>query len=201
MAWKQPRKSIKPSIASIDYIPERDKRVTFDQWAQSWWKTTAPRQPNTRRGYDAKLKKHVSPYFGDCPLAAISFSDVSDFIGDKVEEGLSNKTIQAMLTVNCGVMAYAINSGPRAPRRDNPARGHNVKVPRKRIREGDMLSMEQAIFFVSQVTEWFRLAVWVLLFTGIRPAEMCGLQVGDVKWTAAGSRSTARSPLSRLRGS
>jgi hypothetical protein len=40
--------------------------------------------------------------------------------------------------------------------------------------------MDQAVRFVESVTEHYRPAVWVLIYTGIRPAELCGLLVRDV---------------------
>jgi integrase len=176
-------KELRRILEEIDHgrhIHPRSRGVTFNQWAETWWLTTASLQPNTRRGYWRKLEKHIRPYFGHWHLADISFTDIKVFIAKKQEEKLSPKYIQAMLTVISAIMECAINSGPQAPRHDNPARGHGLKVPRKRIRQGDMLTMAQAELFVSQVTEWYRPAVWLALWTGIRPAELWGFHVGDV---------------------
>jgi integrase len=68
-------------------------------------------------------------------------------------------------------------------RRDNPAAGHRVEVRRKRIREGDTLTMAQVERLVEHVRDPYKPAVWLLVYCGLRPAELCGLRVGSVDLT------------------
>lgn len=167
-----------------EYISDRHKRKLFDYWADKWWRGPARQlAPRTRRTYWQKLELHIRPYFTGWHLVDISFSDVDDFIADMLEKKLGNKTIKELLSIISGIMRCAINSGPDAPRRDNPALSHeNLKVHRRRLREGDMLDVIQAVIFISQVTDWYKAAVHLALHLGVRPAELWGLRIRDVDW-------------------
>jgi integrase len=74
-------------------------------------------------------------------------------------------------------MQSAIHSSVR---RDNPAAGHKIKIRRRRIREGDVLDMSQAHQLVAEIRDPYKPAVWLLILTGLRPAELCGLRVSSV---------------------
>jgi integrase len=165
------------AIQRGDWIDPAGRRVTFKQWADDWWATTVKLRVNTRRGYWRLLTGHVLPYFGARSLAAIDFLDVERFIADKLEDGHSVKHVREMVTIVSNVIKTAMRANAR---KDNPAAGHALQPPRKRIRQGDALTMEQAADLVSHVTAWYRPAVWLLVYTGMRPAELCGLLVGDV---------------------
>jgi integrase len=125
------------------------------------------------RGYHQLLHGHVLPYFGGRPLASIDFMDVEEFIAAKLNEGrLGPKRIRDAVSVVSLVMKAAVQSGVR---RDNPAAGHHVTVRRKRIRQGDVLTMEEIHQLVEHVVDPYKPAVWLLVLTGMRPAELCGL--------------------------
>jgi len=160
-----------------DWIDPAKRRIRFDSWAEDWWATTVKLLPNTRRGYWLLLHNHVLPRFGSWPMASIDYMDVERFIADKLKAGHSKKHVREMVTVISLIMRCAIKANAR---KDNPAADHDLSVSRKRIRQGDMLTMDQAVRFVENVTEHYRPAIWVLVYTGIRPAELCGLLVRDV---------------------
>jgi integrase len=81
------------------------------------------------------------------------------------------------VTVVSLIMKCAIKSNAR---KDNPAAGHELRVPRQRVRQAAMLTTEQVARLVACTLEPYRPAIWLLVFTGLRPAELCGLRVGDV---------------------
>ena len=154
------------------------RRTIFSEWADLWWATTVRLRPTTRRGYWQILHNHVLPYFGHRPLATIDFMDVEHFIAAKLEGGeLGPKKIRDCVSVTSLVMKAAVQSGAR---RDNPAAGHHVTVRRRRIRQGDVLTMAQVHALVAEVRDPYKPAVWLLVLTGMRPAELCGLRVRSV---------------------
>ncbi len=60
-------------------------------------------------------------------------------------------------------------------------RRHEVKVRRRKVRDGDgVLTMQQVHQLVAHVREPYKSAVWLLVFAGLRPAELCGLRVRDI---------------------
>ena len=161
-----------------EWIDPGLRRTTFEEWAGAWWATTVRLRPTTRRGYYQLLYNHVLPHFGKRPLASIDFMDVEEFIAAKLNEGrLGPKKIRDAVSVVSLVMKAAVQSGVR---RDNPAAGHHVTVRRKRIRQGDVLSMGQIHQLVDHVRHPYQPAVWLLVLTGMRPAELCGLRVRSV---------------------
>lgn len=160
-----------------EWIDPSLRRTMFADWAQTWWETTVKLRPNTRRGYWLLLHNHVLPAFGDARLGAVDYLDVERFIARKLANGHGPKQVREMVTVVSLVMQCAVRANAR---RDNPAAGHRLPVPRRHPDEVGLLTMEQAIALAEHTGEHYRAAIWLLVFTGMRPAELCGLRVGDV---------------------
>lgn len=55
-----------------------------------------------------------------------------------------------------------------------PAAGHHIKVARQR---GQVLPLDDLLRLVEHTREDYRLAVLLLIYTGMRPSELCGLRV------------------------
>ena len=110
-------------------------------------------------------------------MSSIDYLDVEQFIARKLDEGLSAKKVRDAVSVISLVMKSAVRSNAR---RDNPAAGHQIRVPRRKLTTGDVLTMDQVHRLVSHVRDPYKPAVWLLVLTGIRPAELCGLHVGAV---------------------
>ena len=81
-----------------------------------------------------------------------------------------------MVSVVSLIMKYAIRANAR---RDNPAAGHQLRVPVRRATQVAMLTMEQAASLLEHTTEHYQPAMWLLIFTGARPAELCGLRLDE----------------------
>jgi integrase len=160
-----------------EWIDPCKSRETFDTWADRWWRTTVKFRPTTRRGWHGLLERHVRPYFTGRKVTEIDWADVEEFIASKLEAGLSPKYVREAVSVLSLVMQLAVNSKVR---RDNPAAGHRLPVRQRKIRQGDVLSMEQAHRLVEAVPGPYKSAVWMLMLTGMRPAELCGLRVSSV---------------------
>lgn len=160
-----------------EWIDPRSRRDTFDHWADRWWKTTVKLRPTTRRGYHGVLERHVRPYFSGCKLVDIDYTEVEEFIADRLSTGLSPKYVRECVSVLSLVMQAAINSKVR---RDNPATGHKLPTRQRRIREGDILDMAQVHKLVAEVRDPYKPAVWLMVYAGLRPAELCGLRVSSV---------------------
>ncbi len=158
-----------------EWIDPALRRVAFSEWAALWWQTTVRLRPTTRRGYWQILNNHVLPTFGGRALASIDYMDVERFIAEKLTEGkLGPKKVRDCVSVVSLVMQAAVRSGAR---RDNPAAGHHVTVRRRRVRQGDILDMGQIHALIAEVRDPYKPAVWLLVLTGMRPAELCGRMV------------------------
>lgn len=164
-------------VRAGDWIDPTLRRVLFDDWAAAWWKTTVKLAPLTRRGYWCLLHNHVLAYFGGRQMTAVDFMDVEEFIGDRLEAGLSPKMIRKAVSVVSLIMEAAVRAKAR---RDNPARGHRIPQRQRKLTPGDVLDMGQLRELIDHVRDPYKPAVWLLVMTGIRPAELAGLRVRDV---------------------
>lgn len=160
-----------------EWIDPGLRRASFADWATAWWGTTVKLRPNTRRGYWLLLQNHVLPHFGASRLTAIDFLDVEKFIAEKIAGGHGPKQVREMVGVVSLIMKCAVRANAR---KDNPAAGHEIRVPHRRTRQVPMLTMDQAARLVEHTTDHYKPAMWLLIFTGLRPAELCGLRVEDV---------------------
>lgn len=157
-----------------DWIDPLLRRTTFDEWADAWWQTTVRLRPVTRRGYWMLLTAHVVPFFGGRRIASIDFMDVEAFIAQQVRKGHSPKRIRDAVSVVSLIMKGAVRANVR---KDNPATGHSVPMHGRKLGPGDVLTMAQVHQLVAHVRDPFKPAVWLLIFTGMRPSELCGLRV------------------------
>ena len=139
----------------------------------AWWTTTTKLRPTTRRGYWGFLQHHVRPYFEGWPLSDISYIDVEEFITHLLGQGLTPKYTRDCVSVLSLVLKSAVRANVR---KDNPAADHHIPIPRRKLHEGDVLSMEQIHQLVAHVKDPYKPAVWLLMLAGLRPAELCGLR-------------------------
>jgi integrase len=160
-----------------DWVDPTMRRTRFEDWATTWWETTRRLRPSTRRGYHQLLYRQVLPYFAGRRLAEVDYLDVEQFIAAKLAEGLSAKKVRDAVSVLSMVMKCAVRSNAR---RDNPAAGHHINVPRRKLTSGDVLTMADVHRLVAAVSAPYKPAVWLMILTGIRPAELCGLRIGAV---------------------
>ena len=65
-------------------------------------------------------------------------------------------------------------------RLDNPAAGHSIPMQRRRLHEGDVLTMEQIHRLIAEVPRPYKPVVWLIILAGLRPAELCGVRVRDL---------------------
>jgi integrase len=112
----------------------------------------------------------ASPTFGGGP-------ETRTPLATKIEAGLSRKKVRDMVSVVSLIMKTAIAGGAR---RDNPAAGHMIPQRRSKLRQGDVLSMEQAHRLAAATRDPYKPAVWLMVLLGLRPAELCGLRVRSV---------------------
>jgi integrase len=160
-----------------DWVDPTMRRTRFEDWATTWWETTRKLRPSTRRGYHQLLHVTCSPTSPGRRLSEIDYLDVEQFIAAKLDEGLSAKKVRDAVSVLSMVMKSAVRSNAR---KDNPAAGHHIDVPSRKLTSGDVLSMADVHRLVAVVAEPYKPAIWLMILTGIRPAELCGLRVGAV---------------------
>jgi len=164
-------------ISRGTWIDPRAGTIPFGEWAMEWWRTTTKLRPTTRRGYWGILNRRVLPVFGRRRLGDIDYLDVELFIADLLDDGLSPKYTRDCVSVLSLTFKLAVKGRLRL---DNPAAGHSIPTRKRRIHEGDVLSMEEVHRLIAEVPGPYKPAVWLIVLAGLRPAELCGVRVRDL---------------------
>ena len=98
----------------------------------------------------------------------------------RIAEGLSPKKVRDAVSVTSLLMKCAVRANAR---KDNPAAGHQIRVPKRKLRPGDVPDMADIERLVAHVRDPYKPEVWLLAFTGMRPSELCGLRVRSIDFT------------------
>uniref|UniRef100_UPI0035B4B9CC site-specific integrase n=1 Tax=Hylemonella sp. TaxID=2066020 RepID=UPI0035B4B9CC len=133
-------------------------------------------------------KKKVAPY----PVRLINRTDISDFIDDLMEDGVSAQTVQKKyLSALNGLFTLAQSSGA-IPAGELPTRNHKLftKADQKKAkhRAGYKLFPDEELSLIFDPEKLLELEkpcdFWLPLlglFTGGRISELCQLKVSDIK--------------------
>src|SRR5262249_39436720 len=171
---------------------------TFKECAEDWLKTYA--KPNlkesTYQEYEAVLRNHVYPVFGQRPFSKVSREVIKTLIADSIANGCSRSTVRNIIAPIRGMYNHAIDNGSihfnPASRlgRFNKRRGEDKRI--------DPLSREELSKFLKTTRE--KAPHWYAPFlcaprSGIREGELISLKPIDVDF--AGRFITVRRNFSR----
>lgn len=93
--------------------PDESNDITFRELADLWLPTKTRISPRTRDGYRGRLNFRILPAFGDKLVGAFRPTDVSNFVIQMRDAGLSNATITRHYTVINQAFAFAVKNGYR----------------------------------------------------------------------------------------
>ncbi|RCS96225.1 site-specific integrase [Brevibacterium aurantiacum] len=146
--------------------------VTFSQFYKSW----SARQVWTHGSRDSFDLIGYGATFGDVPLLKIRRSHVETWVKAMTTAGLAPQTISNRIGLARSIFAAAIGDQLIAL---DPTRG--VKRPRARRQEFSMqIPTGEEVKALLEATEpFFRVAIIVGAFAGLRQGEVSGLQLQD----------------------
>src|SRR5690625_3628456 len=133
----------------------------------------------TRQTYQSYMRNHIGPALGDWPVDTITEDDCRRFVIDLERKGLSPKYIHNICGWLTSVLSHAEERGWR---QGNPMKPAMLpEVTRTDDDEANMfLTMAEAVAIIDRMPERHQDAARLMLATGLRPAEMRALTVGDV---------------------
>jgi integrase len=155
------------------YVDPAAGKVSFGEWAQRWYSTTAHLRPSTRRDYRTLLDRQVLAAFGDWSLASIDTLAVKEWRAGLLADGLSPKRAGKALQVLSQILASAVEGGRLAR---NAASG--VKPPKVQRKEMHFLEAEQVEWLAAVADPRYRPLILFAAYTGLRPCELVALRVG-----------------------
>ena len=142
------------------------------------WKSDKQRyvKQSTYAAYVLILENHILPSFGDCE--ALSEKLVQEFVLQKLNGGLSIKTVKDILIVLKMVMKFGVK---------NEWMNYcewDIKYPttetNKEIEVLTVAHHKKILDFIKQNFTFRNLGIYISLTTGLRIGEICGLKWSDI---------------------
>ncbi|MFC5947090.1 tyrosine-type recombinase/integrase [Pseudonocardia lutea] len=169
----------------------------FGEVAQAWLDSMAPRvkhgklKQRTLDDYGAVLRRYVLPVWGGVPVGAITGQRAETWAGELAARGLAAGTYRHAWAAFNRVLKYAVRHDILTA---NPAdKVDGVGTINLEHFEGTALTAEQVAAVAEEVGRQYpvyAVTVLFLAYTGLRAAELAGLDVGDL--TLHGGQGSVR---------
>jgi len=139
-----------------------------------------PHREATRRGYEAWLRNHIMPRWGDCRLTDVQPYPVEMWLRDLAISPKSKLHVRGLLRI---LWDFAIWLGD-VPIQRNLMELVTIKGATKRVRKPRSLTAEQFQALLKALADdlCLRTMVLVALSFGLRISEVLGLKWKDVDW-------------------
>lgn len=153
------------------------KEKTINQITEEWKEEKKKYvKKSTYAAYQLLIQNHIKPYFGD--LYEVNEEKVQQFVFDKLDAGLSEKTIRDIIIVLKMILKFGIKNGYLEYIQID------AKFPSKQEKTDlDVLSKADQKKFMEHLRNNFtfkNLGIFICLSTGMRIGEICGLRWCDV---------------------
>ncbi|WP_308584951.1 site-specific integrase [uncultured Holdemanella sp.] len=153
------------------------KEKTINQITEEWKEEKKKYvKKSTYAAYQLLIQNHIKPYFGY--LYEVNEEKVQQFVFDKLDAGLSEKTIRDIIIVLKMILKFGIKNGYLEYIQID------AKFPSKQEKKDlDVLSKADQKKFMEHLRNNFtfkNLGIFICLSTGMRIGEICGLRWCDV---------------------
>ena len=158
--------------------PSNITEMTVKQLSMEWLCIVKCRiKESTAANYRMKIERHIVPYLGDISSAMLKTKTVSEFIQQKLKDGLSARYVCDILTLLKSIYRYAsreyhINNvidGIIMPKRAKP----EIKVMTKS-------EQHRLAAYINCNKNVSTLGVALSLYTGMRIGELCAMRWQDI---------------------
>ena len=167
---EQQERHLRESLLNGTYGKEAEEVATVEEFSAKFLTHAKTNNKySTLRTKEDILRKHLLPAFGKRQLDKVSPYQIEAYKAQKLDEGLSSKTINNQLTVLRKLLALAV---------DWKELEHIPKVAWMRVPQPDFdfLSFEEADRLVAAAEPEWRTMILVALHTGLRIGELTALQ-------------------------
>jgi integrase len=147
-------------------------RITFGEWVERWWPTTADLRPGTRTLYGYLLRRFLVPAFGETPLGRIDPMTVRAWLAGLHEASeVTPTTIAKAYRLLRRILNVAVEAG-YLPRNPCTVKGAGLE----RAAEMRHVSIPQLHALAEAVPGRYRALVLVAGYGGLRWGELVGLR-------------------------
>lgn len=172
----------KSKIKNIDYIFSQNKKIynplKFSSIIGSWLNNIKFHvKESTFAHYHTVIKNHLLPHLGECRISEINDDYMERYVKELVSSGLSNKTINDILTLLKSVIKYAKSKNIMLSCNLNNLSVKNTKCEAKTLTVQEQKKL--TAFLISNIN-YKNLGILLSLYTGIRIGEVCALCWSDI---------------------
>ena len=174
VAWEQDQRR---RLRLGEWTDPRRGRVPLSMVAEEWLAARSTVKRRTRESDESNWRLHIAPHFGRKPVASITASEVSSWLGRLISSGASPSSVNRYLATLRSVLAHAV-----ADQRVTTNVAASVKPPSgsHARREARFLTVAQLRSLRQACASEYGDVVMVLGLAGLRWGEVAGLQVGDL---------------------
>jgi integrase len=156
-------------------------RITFGEWVERWWPTTADLRPGTRTFYNYLLRRLLLPAFEETPLGRIDAMTVRSWLAGLHELGeVTPTTVAKAYRLLRRILNVAVEAG-YLPRNPAAIKGAGLE----RAAEMRHVSIPQLHELAEAVPGRYRALVLVAGYGGLRWGELVGLRRRRIDLAAA----------------
>lgn len=154
-------------------------KITFSELLNEWLLSQKETlKEGTYYSYKSRITSMIAPFLGDKKISEMTTEDITDFTNELQEKGLSAKTVKLAITVVRNAILYGIEHYGMVDIMPNV-----LTLPKQKTIEREPLSDEEQRKFIDYALSHnvrVNLCMLLVLMTGIKVGELCGLQWKDV---------------------
>lgn len=152
------------------------KSAVFSEWAETWlevYKQPFVSEATYRSTYEAYVYNHMIPYFGRRQLRDITQADIQKYFSLKADKS------QSFLNKNRFMLSAIFDTAIENDLCErNPVK--HIKYASKQVKHDKKALTDEQIDLLEQCAQGKRPEIILLLNTGLRRGELCGLQWTDI---------------------
>ena len=153
--------------------------ITFSELLNEWLLSQKETlKEGTYYSYKSRITSMIIPILGDNNILEITSEDITNFTAQLQEKGLSAKTVKLAITVVRNAVLYGMEHYGMKDIMPN-----NLALPKQKAIEREPLTDEEQRKFIDYAMSHnvrVNLCMLLVLLTGIKVGELCGLQWKDI---------------------
>jgi len=175
---------VRTGLGDGTLVEKRRAGIGFVAVARQWLDLHSKPSLRSHVDNEERYRDHVAPFFGDCPLSAITPTRLLEFRARLQAKGLAPRTVNLVLALGRAMLRFAVANGHLASApTDRLARGKLMLPIEKGKLAPPIAKPEEVGALLEEIRERFphRFALFAtLVYTGMRRGEACGLRWQDV---------------------
>ncbi|MFD7557616.1 tyrosine recombinase XerC [Streptomyces sp. NPDC059835] len=144
-------------------------KIKFAEWCDRWWEARLV-EPHTQRGDASCIRTHITPYWSDREVRAISRLDVQSWVRKLVVAGKGPSAVRRAYNLLSSIMRAAVDEDLITV---TPCR--RIDLPPEAVKPPQWFTVEQAQAILDELDQPWQTMVLLAFYTGLRWGELAGL--------------------------